>query len=178
MRCKSILGFFFVSWLSAAAMVLADDALAEPKSTEKLSDTRGARERTGREGRRNTTEAVEQAKYWKESLVPIEDVPGLPRVLIVGDSVSVCYTLATREQLKGEANVHRIPANGGHTRQALDKIDGWVGGGHWDVIHFNWGLHDLRYGVNTSIEEYEQNLRQLVESVPFLSTVPFCPHTN
>jgi hypothetical protein len=102
-------------------------------------------------------------KYWKDALVPIKDQPGLPRVLLIGDSVSVCYTLATRDALKGEANVHRIPENGGHTGKALERIDAWLGDGKWDVIHFNWGLHDLRQGIGTSVDQYEKNLRKLVK---------------
>ena len=38
--------------------------------------------------------------------------------------------------------------------------------GKWDVIHFNWGLHDLRIGGDGSrqvpLEKYERNLRELV----------------
>ncbi len=41
---------------------------------------------------------------------PIKDVPGLPRVLLIGDSISIGYTLQVRELLKGKANVHRIPS--------------------------------------------------------------------
>ncbi|GBL24748.1 hypothetical protein EMGBS6_15330 [Opitutia bacterium] len=40
-------------------------------------------------------------------------------MLIIGDSVSVAYTLDVRKNLAGVANVHRIPANGGSTRTAL-----------------------------------------------------------
>jgi hypothetical protein len=37
---------------------------------------------------------------------PVTDDPKLPRVLIIGDSVSVAYTLAVRKDLTGIANVH------------------------------------------------------------------------
>src|SRR5690606_25488906 len=47
---------------------------------------------------------------------PIQDVPGLPRVLLIGDSISVGYTLPVRKLLEGKANVHRIPVNAQHTR--------------------------------------------------------------
>lgn len=109
------------------------------------------------------------------SLAPIQDVPGLPRVLLIGDSISIGYTLPTRELLKGEVNLHRIPANGGPTTRGLQSIEAWLGDKKWDVIHFNWGLHDLKYiddngklvspdqgHQQVPIEEYEQNLRQLV----------------
>lgn len=109
----------------------------------------------------------------------VEDIPGLPRVLLIGDSISIGYTVPVRERLKGKANVHRIPVNGGPTTNGLKNLDSWLGAGKWDVIHFNWGLHDLKYmgpnGENladpqapTSRQqvppaEYERNLRTLVE---------------
>lgn len=100
------------------------------------------------------------------SLAKIEDDPALPRVLIIGDSISMGYTVPVRERLKGKANVHRIPANGGPTTRGLQNIDKWLGDGNWDVIHFNWGIHDLRHMDDgkrqVEPEEYEKNLRALV----------------
>jgi len=109
----------------------------------------------------------------------IEDVPGLPRVLIIGDSISIGYTLAVRERLKGKANVHRIPTNGGPTSNGVAKIKEWLGDSKWDVIHFNFGLHDLVYmgpdgtrGVDPALPgakhqvplpDYEKNLMTIVQ---------------
>ncbi|MBL8227711.1 MAG: hypothetical protein JNL98_04515 [Bryobacterales bacterium] len=99
------------------------------------------------------------------ALRPIEDVPGLPRVLLIGDSISIGYTLPAREMLKGRANVHRIPANGATTARSLENIEKWLGEKTWDVIHANWGLHDLRIMDDgkhqVPIATYEQNLEQL-----------------
>ena len=109
---------------------------------------------------------------------PIEGDPALPRVLLIGDSISIAYTLPVRARLEGVANVHRIPTNGGPTSKGLQNIDKWIGKGKWDVIHFNWGLHDLCYRnpesktqgnrdkeggkVTHSVEEYSANLEKLV----------------
>ncbi|MGI9239785.1 MAG: SGNH/GDSL hydrolase family protein [Verrucomicrobiales bacterium] len=109
---------------------------------------------------------------------PIDDDPALPRVLLIGDSISIAYTLPVRARLEGVANVHRIPTNGGPTSKGLANIDKWIGEGKWDVIHFNWGLHDLCYRnpesktqgkrdkeggkVTHSVEEYSANLEKLV----------------
>jgi lysophospholipase L1-like esterase len=99
-------------------------------------------------------------------LQEVDDVAGLPRVLIIGDSISMGYTIPVRELLKGKANVHRILTNGGPTINGLEHIAEWLGSGKWDVIHFNWGLHDLRIGKDGTyqvpIDKYEQNLRELV----------------
>ncbi len=112
------------------------------------------------------------------SLAKIEDVPGLPRVLLIGDSISMGYTLPVRELLKGKANVHRIPTNGGPTPNGLANLKTWLGESKWDVIHFNWGLHDLKYiGADpkvladpkadgshpqVALADYEKNLTTLV----------------
>lgn len=109
----------------------------------------------------------------------VEDIAGLPRVLLIGDSISIGYTVPVRESLKGKANVHRPKTNCGPTTTGLRALDYWLGDSEWDVIHFNWGLHDLKYmgpqGQNladpnapTSHQQvppdvYEKNLEQLVE---------------
>ncbi|MCE3014395.1 MAG: SGNH/GDSL hydrolase family protein [Pirellula sp.] len=100
------------------------------------------------------------------ALTPIEDVAGLPRVLLIGDSVSIGYTLPTRELLKGKANVHRPPTNCSSTGHGLNYLKSWLGDKKWDVIHFNFGLHDAKLppeGVRHAAPEmYEKNLRELV----------------
>ncbi|MDP7290453.1 MAG: SGNH/GDSL hydrolase family protein, partial [Phycisphaerae bacterium] len=111
------------------------------------------------------------------AMAPITDTSGLPRVLLIGDSISIGYTLDTRGMLKGKANVHRIPVNGGDTARGLNALDEWLGKGKWDVIHFNWGLHDLKYMDPASrklagppkgkqvrpVEKYAENLEILVK---------------
>jgi hypothetical protein len=77
--------------------------------------------------------------------LPITDVPGLPRVLVIGDSVSCGYTLPLRAALAGVANLHRPAQNCGSTVVGLANLDRWLGDGPWAVIHFNHGLHDLSH---------------------------------
>ena len=106
---------------------------------------------------------------------PVVDQPGLPRVLIIGDSISIGYTLPLRAALEGVANVHRPPENCAHTWKGLESVERWLGEGKWDLIHFNWGLHDLKYvdkegklalppkGEQVStLAEYAANLEKLV----------------
>ncbi|NBV33418.1 MAG: SGNH/GDSL hydrolase family protein [Proteobacteria bacterium] len=110
------------------------------------------------------------------ALASIEDVAGLPRVLLIGDSISIGYTLATRKALEGVANVHRIPANGSATDAAAKNLERWLApdnsGKKWDVIHFNWGLHDLKHWRDNKLDlagaqvnplpDYEKNLREII----------------
>lgn len=99
-------------------------------------------------------------------LAPIQDVAGLPRVLLIGDSISMGYTPPVRKLLEGKANVHRIPTNGGPTKNGVEKIDGWLGKSKWDVIHFNHGIHDVKIMPDGKRQvepaQYEANLRAIV----------------
>jgi hypothetical protein len=119
---------------------------------------------------------------------PAEDIDGLkattdvqeylPNVLIIGDSISIGYTPAVRKHFEGRANVFRPDANCGDTINGLRQIDKWLGQKKWDVIHFNWGLHDLCYrhpeskdpgrrdkvrgNQSVPLDKYKENLEKLV----------------
>jgi acyl-CoA thioesterase-1 len=126
---------------------------------------------------KNEKRPRKKTKKTRPELAPIRDVTGLPRVLLIGDSISIGYTLPVRALLKGKANVHRPAANCGPTTRGLEHIDAWLGDGRWDVIHFNWGLHDLKYmgprGENlydpakgrqqVPLSDYKENLEKLVQ---------------
>jgi lysophospholipase L1-like esterase len=91
----------------------------------------------------------------------VADDPKLPRVLLIGDSVSRGYTLAVRAALVGKANVHRAPENCGPTANGLKKLDAWLasaGPAKWDVIHFNFGIHDRA----TPLADYTDRLSKIV----------------
>ena len=88
----------------------------------------------------------------------VKDDPKLPRVLLIGDSVSRGYTQPTRKVLAGKADVHRAPANCGPTASGLKNLDAWLGEGKWDVIHFNFGIHDRA----TPAADYVKRLEEIV----------------
>lgn len=118
-----------------------------------------------------------------------------PRVLILGDSISMGYTPFVVEAMKEDAFVTRPKANCGGTNLGVTKIDEWLAmdGGKWDVIHFNWGLHDLKrvdasgkgsndpqMGRQAEIDVYEKQLTQLVKKITatgakciFATTTPY-----
>ncbi len=109
--------------------------------------------------------------------------PKLPKVLLYGDSISIGYTPTVRKELEGKANVYRIFNNGGSSDTFIPKMEKlkqtmfqpYLKGGwdfKWDVIHFNVGLHDLKYLKNgkldavngkqvNSIEVYKENLEKI-----------------
>jgi acyl-CoA thioesterase-1 len=137
------------------------------------------------------------AKPVDPSLVEVADVPGLPRVLLIGDSISMGYTLDVRAKLKDHANVHHPAENCGPTERGLARLDKWLGTNRWDVIHFNFGLHDLKYldaqgqyvapekGKQVAPPEvYRKNLRELAlrlqktgAGLVFATTTPVPPGT-
>lgn len=109
--------------------------------------------------------------------------PKLPNVLILGDSISIGYGLPLKRKLEGIANVYRPmatktkPQNCGGTTRGVEQIDAWLAETEWDVIHFNWGLHDLKHvtepggssiskkesdPVQATVEQYGENLELIV----------------
>jgi lysophospholipase L1-like esterase len=115
----------------------------------------------------------------------IQPAPALPNVLLLGDSISIGYTLPVRDRLRGEANVFRpvtaagAAENCADTGKGLAELDRWLAAQpKWDIIHFNWGLHDLKHmkpGAPTpttsadpndpplrTVEEYQANLEKIV----------------
>ena len=75
----------------------------------------------------------------------------LPRVLILGDSISIGYFPFVKELMEGKAFVTRpFGADGGAencagTTNGVQHIDRWIGESKWDIIHFNFGLHDIKH---------------------------------
>lgn len=110
----------------------------------------------------------------------VKDDPSLPRVLLIGDSISRGYTLPVRDALAGKVNVHRAPENCGSTKRGLEKMEVWLGDGNWDVIVFNFGIHDR----NSPAAEYEQRLDTIVTRLKkteaqliWATTTPIAPET-
>jgi acyl-CoA thioesterase-1 len=124
---------------------------------------------------KNSRKTKESASPKKKVFQSVPENPHLPRVLLLGDSISIGYTFDVRERFEGEANVQRAPTNCGPTSRGLEHLETWLGDKPWDVIHFNFGLHDLKYidkkGRLVAVEngtqqipvaQYEENLRKLI----------------
>lgn len=127
-----------------------------------------------------STEAPAQSNARQRPEFRLPEVQeGLPNVLILGDSISIGYMLPLRDELAGEANVYRPAANCGPTSRGLENLERWLEGPKWDVIQFNFGLHDLKYmgeggkGLANPIEpssvqqvppdQYATNLRRIAQ---------------
>lgn len=117
------------------------------------------------------------AGFLPSTILRGEIFSSLPKVLIIGDSISIGYTPFVRQELKNKAEVFHNEGNAQHTGTGLEMIDNWLGDVKWDVIHFNWGLWDLAYRhtsaqaygnrdkvngeITTSLEQYGENLGKL-----------------
>ena len=154
---------------------------------------------------------MERRKFIKGSflLYPVIAFPGLvfsgsnqnlPNILIIGDSISIGYTPFVREMLKSKANVLRPMLADGKlencsgTTKGVENIDRWIGVTKWEVIHFNFGLHDIKHvdpangeGSNNpkhplqaDLKQYKTNLEIIVEKLKatgakliFATTTPY-----
>lgn len=127
---------------------------------------------------------TEQKPATVEAFEFVHNKPDLPNVLLYGDSISIMYTKRVRTLLEGKANVYRLHTNGNHSGKFIElmtemenamrspDLDApWAF--QWDVIHFNVGLHDLKYLLNgkkdavkgtqvTSIADYQKNLHSIM----------------
>ena len=108
----------------------------------------------------------------------------LPKVLIIGDSISGGYFPTVVERLRGKAEVLRAAdtvtaeekAGSEGTTKGVRTIDKWIGTTKWAVIHFNFGLHDIKHvnpttgensrnpsdPVQADLKQYQKNLTEIV----------------
>lgn len=113
----------------------------------------------------------------------------LPRVLLIGDSISKGYTPYVVEMMKDQAVVTRNQGNAGPAMRGLENIDEWLAVDKWDVIHFNWGLHDMYLWnykeADRAPAAYEKRLDTLVQRLKktgakliWATTTPACPEAE
>lgn len=108
----------------------------------------------------------------------VEAGAALPKVLIIGDSISQGYTPHLTALLDGRAEITRIPENGESSSHGVEQLNEWLGSTRWDVISFNFGLWDVCYRnaalpdgndldkvhgvIAVSPEQYRRNLEAIV----------------
>ena len=111
----------------------------------------------------------------------VEYVPGRPRILVIGDSISRGCTLPLRHALKGKVNVHRAPQNCSSTEVGIANLDVWLGDGKWDLITFNFGIHDRaasRADYKTRLAQITRRLRATGAKLVWVTTTPVPESVN
>ncbi|NND96810.1 MAG: SGNH/GDSL hydrolase family protein [Pirellulaceae bacterium] len=170
----SVVAVMGLLWGGSAEVKGQDAATNKPEVKKKVDAQQRANAKTGR-----NAAAKKPVRKPNPAFEPPQVVDGLPNVLLIGDSISIGYMVAAREKLKGVANVWRPTTNCGPTTKGVESLDSWLGDRKWDVIHFNFGLHDLKYmGPNNEnladpesasshqqvpIDQYAANLKKIAE---------------
>lgn len=103
-------------------------------------------------------EAIEWCNIW----IPDANETKLPRVLLIGDSITGGYGPKVEDALKGKASVARLTTSKSIGDPVLlTELALVLGQCRFDVVHFNNGLHGSGY----SEEEYRQQFPELVATV-------------
>ncbi len=100
----------------------------------------------------------------------IQDVPGLPRVLLLGGPLGGRGLGPVRKSLNGIANVHQAGNGWDNTDSVLENINDLLGPYQskrtgWTVIYVNFGIGDLRQinGKNRiPADKYSRNLQAIL----------------
>jgi len=103
-------------------------------------------------------ERIEWCNIW------IPDAAGttLPRVLLIGDSITQGYYRQVAGKLDGKASVARLTTSKSVGDPALlQEVALVLGQCRFDVVHFNNGLHGFGY----SEEEYRQHFPKLLATI-------------
>ena len=105
---------------------------------------------------------VREGIEWLDVWMPDADAQGLPRVLLLGDSIARGYGTLVEQKLKGKAFVARMATSKSVGDPALlAEVSLILGQARFDLIHFNNGLHGFGY----SEDDYRRAFPELIEAL-------------
>lgn len=117
--------------------------------------------------------------------VVAQEVKPLPKVVLIGDSIRMGYAPLVAKNLAGQVEIISDQANGGDSANVLKNLEAWAITPAPVVIHFNCGLHDLKFHRTKKVHQvpiadYEKNLREIISRLQkntkarliFASTTP------
>jgi lysophospholipase L1-like esterase len=103
-----------------------------------------------------------EAIEWCDAWMPHTNDHDLPRVLLIGDSITRAYYPMVEERLKGKAYVARIATSKaiGDPALLLELLT-FLSEAKFDVVHFNIGMHGWAY----SEDEYRSGFPLLAKFI-------------
>jgi hypothetical protein len=100
----------------------------------------------GASGSSDEPRVVRESVEWLDVWMPEVNSKGLPRVLLIGDSIARGYGKQVEQKLQGKAYVARLATSKSVGDPALlAEVALVLGQAKFDVIHFNNGLHGFGY---------------------------------
>lgn len=105
---------------------------------------------------------VREGVEWLDVWIPDANARGLPRVLLLGDSIARGYGPRVEQKLKGRASLARLATSKSVGDPALlAEVALVLGQARFDVIHFNNGLHGFGY----TEDDYRKAFPGLIETL-------------
>ncbi len=106
--------------------------------------------------------ASRESIEWCDIWIAQADQVGLPRVLLIGDSITRAYDPAVEQRLAGKAYVARLATSAFLSDPMLLKqVEMLLDSMKFDVIHFNNGMH----GWQHSEAEYRQAFPEFLATI-------------
>ena len=124
------------------------------------------------------TPPIRESIEWCDIWVPHADETKLPRVLLIGDSITRGYYSQVEKDLAGKAYVARLttsrsiadPVLYAELAMVLDQYP-------WDVVHFNNGMHGWGYTEEQYGREFPRFLAAIRKHAPHAKLV-WCSTTG
>jgi lysophospholipase L1-like esterase len=99
---------------------------------------------------------------WCDVWMPDSNQSNVPRVLLIGDSITRGYFPAVEALLQGKASCARLSTSKSVGDPALaTEITAFLSESKYDVIHFNNGMHGWDY----TEDEYRQYLPEMLRAI-------------
>jgi hypothetical protein len=99
---------------------------------------------------------------WANIWIPEATGTKLPRVLLIGDSITQAYSQPVADKLQGKASVARLTTSKSIGDPALlAEVALVLGQCRFDVVHFNNGLHGWGY----SESDYREHFPELIAAI-------------
>ena len=136
-------------------------------------------------------------KYLILALVFIPICSHADKILIVGDSISLGYTPYVQEKIHGVQHNGTCPyfadntapvtgTNGGSSKREAACIRHWLRQGHFSIVHFNAGMHDVHVancanGGNqhqVELSDYLRNLQTILDAIRKYGATPIFATTT